>query len=319
MVLKRIISLVILLVVAASCVFAQEQEIKPVAEVNGVKITSIDLERQLNMMYQQAISQGQQINDSNINQLRQSALQVLISRELLFQSATEKKYEADPAAADDYINSLTINYGGTEKLQEALDAQGISIDELKDSVSRYNVINKLIDEELRPQVVIEDADLEKYYTDNKQYFHSEETVRASHILVKAPTGSSEEDLKAAYDKISKIRKEVIDGKDFAEAAKEYSDCPSAPDGGDLGEFGHGMMVPEFDKAAFALEPGKVSEPVQTQYGYHLILVTDKKDESEMPFEQVKEDIKNYLADIKLDEIVKNYVADLMTTATVNIF
>lgn len=89
-------------------------------------------------------------------------------------------------------------------------------------------------------------------------------IRASHILVK-----TKEDAE-------KIRQEIIAGKDFATAAKEVSLCPSGKNGGDLGYFGKGAMVPEFEKAAFSLPVGKVSEPVKTQFGWHLIMVTEKK-------------------------------------------
>lgn len=89
-------------------------------------------------------------------------------------------------------------------------------------------------------------------------------VRASHILVK----TQEEALK--------IKEEIAAGKPFEEAAKEYSSCPSGRNGGDLGFFGHGVMVPEFDKAAFEATVAEVTEPVQTNFGWHLILVTDKK-------------------------------------------
>lgn len=89
-------------------------------------------------------------------------------------------------------------------------------------------------------------------------------VRASHILVSSK-GEAE-----------KIRQEILDGKSFEDAAKEYSSCPSSAKGGDLGYFSRGMMVPEFEKEAFALPVGQISKPVRTQFGWHLISVTDKK-------------------------------------------
>lgn len=92
-----------------------------------------------------------------------------------------------------------------------------------------------------------------------------EEVRASHILVKTK------------EEAEKIREEIVAGKDFAEAAKEYSLCPSKSDGGDLGFFGHNVMVIEFDHAAFELKKGELSKPINTNFGWHLILVTDKKD------------------------------------------
>lgn len=103
------------------------------------------------------------------------------------------------------------------------------------------------------------------YKNNKEITVSQaKEVRASHLLV--PT----------KEQADKIREEILAGKSFAEAAKEYSSCPSSRNGGDLGYFGPGAMVPEFDKAAFELPVNEVSEPVKTQFGWHLILVTDKK-------------------------------------------
>lgn len=89
-------------------------------------------------------------------------------------------------------------------------------------------------------------------------------VRASHILV------------STEDEANKLREEIISGKDFAAVAAEYSQCPSGSAGGDLGFFGKGMMVKPFEDAAFELEVGEISKPVQTQFGWHLIVVTDKK-------------------------------------------
>ena len=89
-------------------------------------------------------------------------------------------------------------------------------------------------------------------------------VRASHILV------------ATEQEANNLREEIVNGKDFAEAAAEYSKCPSGAAGGDLGYFGRGMMVKPFEDAAFELESGELSQPVQTQFGWHLIKVTDKK-------------------------------------------
>lgn len=92
-----------------------------------------------------------------------------------------------------------------------------------------------------------------------------EEIRASHILVETK------------EEADKIREEIIAGKPFEEAAEEYSFCPSGTNGGDLGFFGHNVMVAEFDKAAFELNVGELSNPIQTNFGWHLILVTDKKE------------------------------------------
>lgn len=92
-----------------------------------------------------------------------------------------------------------------------------------------------------------------------------EEVKASHLLVETK------------EEAEKCREEILSGKDFSDVAKAVSKCPSGQRGGDLGYFGRGRMVPQFDKVAFELPLGEISEPIQTQFGWHLIVVTDKKD------------------------------------------
>ena len=128
-------------------------------------------------------------------------------------------------------------------------------------------------------VKVEDADLKKYYDEHKAEFVSEESVTASHILV-----DSEE-------KAKEILADIKAGKiSFADAAKKESSCPSKERGGDLGRFGKGQMVPEFDVAVFAMEEGEISEPVKTQFGYHLINLTAKHPAEELAFSEVRDQI-----------------------------
>ena len=128
-------------------------------------------------------------------------------------------------------------------------------------------------------VKVEDADLKKYYDEHKAEFVSEESVTASHILV-----DSEE-------KAKEILADIKAGKiSFADAAKKESSCPSKERGGDLGRFGKGQMVPEFDSAVFAMEEGEISEPVKTQFGYHLINLTAKHPAEELSFSEVRDQI-----------------------------
>lgn len=97
-----------------------------------------------------------------------------------------------------------------------------------------------------------------------------EQIRASHILV----STDGKDKETARKEIDAIHAEIAGGADFAEIAKDKSDCPSGSGGGDLGSFGRGMMVPEFEQAAFALEPGALSDVVETDFGYHVITRTE---------------------------------------------
>ena len=133
-------------------------------------------------------------------------------------------------------------------------------------------------------VTVSDKDAEDYYNQNKERFMTEEGVNASHILV-----DSEE---KALEILSRIKSGEIT---FEQAAMENSSCPSGQNGGNLGDFGRGQMVPEFDSAVFAMEVGEISEaPVKTQFGYHLIKLNSKNAAEEMPFAEIAPEIKNAL-------------------------
>ncbi len=141
-----------------------------------------------------------------------------------------------------------------------------------------------------------------YYENNKEKYVHKEQVRASHILIKIDKKTTEQ---AAKAKIEEIKKELDKGADFAELAKKYSQDGSASNGGDLGFFGKGQMVPEFEKAAFSLKKGEISNPVKTQFGFHLIKVTDKRPAGNEKFETVKLKIaKILLSKDKLQATIK---------------
>ena len=130
-------------------------------------------------------------------------------------------------------------------------------------------------------IAVTEDEIKKFYDEHKSEFVSGPTVQASHILV-----DSEE-------KANEILSDIRAGKiSFADAAKKNSSCPSAEKGGDLGEFSQGQMVPEFDKAVFAMNVGDISEPVKTQFGYHIISLTAKNESTELSFEEIKPQLKN---------------------------
>ncbi|AOT72174.1 peptidylprolyl isomerase [Geosporobacter ferrireducens] len=151
------------------------------------------------------------------------------------------------------------------------------LEALKENLLKQHAINQLL-----KSVVVEEKEAREYYTSHPNQFQQGESVRARHILI-----HEEETAKGALE-------ELKSGKSFEEAAAELSECPSRAQGGDLGYFEKGKMVPEFEKAAFELEVGQVSDLVKTQFGYHIIKLEDKKEATVVPFEQVKGQIISYL-------------------------
>ena len=206
-----------------------------------------------------------------------------------------------------------INITSEEQKQDLLDEliarQLVVEDAIESGLTQIEEFQKLYREfvfqhsigQMFKTITVTDAECEAYYNENKEQF-KEEMVRAAHILVEEEAQAKE--LLAAIE----------GGADFHELASANSKCPSGARGGDLGDFGRGQMVPEFEQAAFALNIGEVSGIVKTQFGYHLIKLLDKKDE--VPFTDVKGQIEQYLMSKKQNEMYSNFTQGLKSKYTV---
>jgi peptidyl-prolyl cis-trans isomerase C len=172
---------------------------------------------------------------------------------------------------------------------------------------------------MRPGTGADENEVLQYYKDNEEQFLQEDTIRASHILITVDQDADEDEAAAAEQEILDLKSKLDAGADFAELAMEHSDCPSSAQGGDLGDFGRGSMVPPFEQAAFSVEVGEISDPVRTQFGFHLIKLTGKTEGEKLPFEQIRPQIAEYLANRKLDEKVRNHVEELRTKADIKVF
>ncbi len=188
---------------------------------------------------------------------------------------------------------LFAKEGETLKLDES--------DEFKYMIAnaKRDILAQLVMNEMMKQIVVTEEELKAYYEANKSQFQKGETVRAKHILV------DEE------EKCKEILSAIENGETaFETAAQEHSNCPSGSKGGDLGAFGKGQMVKEFEDAAFTAEIGAIVGPVKTQFGYHLIKVEEKKEAEETPFEEVKTTIQRTLLQKKQNEAYAAKVKEL---------
>jgi peptidyl-prolyl cis-trans isomerase C len=161
-----------------------------------------------------------------------------------------------------------------------------------------------------------EAEAREFYDSNKERFTTPERVRASHILINVADTDSDVTREQKKAKIEDIRAQLVAGGDMAALARENSDCPSKDKGGDLGFFGRGQMVKPFEDAAFALEVGEISPVVETKFGYHVIKVTEKEDAGSTSFEDVKDSIIDYLADMKKQDEMNTYMTSLRDAAVI---
>jgi peptidyl-prolyl cis-trans isomerase C len=170
------------------------------------------------------------------------------------------------------------------------------------------IINNLVEKEIISKIAVTEADAKKFYDENGAQFKKDSQVKASHILIGVEPTATAEDKKKAKEQAESILKEIKAGKDFAELAKAQSTCPSKTQGGDLGFFGKGQMVKAFEDTAFGLKKDEVSGVVETQFGYHIIKLTDKKEAETVPFTEVKDKIINFLKNQKIQKGVQELVA-----------
>jgi parvulin-like peptidyl-prolyl isomerase len=166
------------------------------------------------------------------------------------------------------------------------------------------------------ELEITEADALDFYQAFHHLFEHPEKVRASHILIRVPPSSSDQTDSDAWTKIKQILQKLKEGADFEEMAKTYSDCPSGPKGGDLGYAAKEAWVPEFSKAAFALETGRISEIIKTGYGYHIIKITDRHDGGVTDFETAKDKIIEQITGNRQSRLRQQYLLSLVNDACI---
>ena len=290
-----------------------------VAAVNGTIITDQDVAIKVLELKENFARQGRMIGDDQLPDFKKYVINGMIEEEILFQESQAKKIEVDTKAVDEAFNNIKKGFPTEEEFDKVLTTNNLTQARLKQRISRDNAIRKLIDTQIADKIQITDQEGQSFYKDHPDYFKTPEQVKASHILVKLDKDANESDQTKAQTEIKDIQKQLKDGKVFSDLAKEFSDCPSKEKGGDLGFFGHGQMVKPFEDAAFALKVGETSDIVKTQFGYHLIKVTEKKPESKVSYDDSKEKIMNHLKREKVEKDTGAYIEKLKQNAKIEMF
>jgi len=270
---------ILLLILLSLCFVIQGETVERIVAKVGREVI---LQSELDKRYQQMIASGM----SKENFTLESVLDEMIESELILIKAKESDIAIDEYTikkmAEQELESLKTQFESELEFRQQLKAEtGLTITELKDYyedlIREQKLRESVISQEITSQVHATDAEIEEFYQENLADIPiRKESDRIGMIILKMePSKETEEKLKR---EIYEIKDKLNKGADFAELAKEYSDCPSAPNGGDLGWVEHGMMVKPFEEAAFKLEVGEISDLVETQFGYHLILMQEKKDD-----------------------------------------
>ncbi len=291
--------------------------------VNGANITESQVDAQLKPQLAKISAQlPPAFVEQYKSQLRQQVLEGMIVEQLLDEKVKEKNIVVTDANVIEHIEKAAAQQGlKLDDVKEMMEARGQSFDDAKQRIKKGMTYQKLMEGMWAGKINVTEDDAKKYYDENKTKFEMPEQVRASHILImpdtKDPNADPNQAKAKAKEKAEDLLEKIKNGADFAELAKTNSgDKASAVQGGDLGFFGKGQMVPAFDKAVFALKPGQVSDIVETQYGYHIIKVTDHNDANTLSFEQAKDDLTKMLTQNKQADFAEEYVKSLKDKAVI---
>jgi peptidyl-prolyl cis-trans isomerase C len=323
MLTKRVSSFVFLLFFMTLTTFVLAEETQPptdkAAVVNGTVITQAELDSQMKIVIDRLRASGRLPDVSQLDQIRSQVLENLVARELLYQESQKKGIKISEEEVNKQLINVKAQFPNEAEFNNALTRMNLSEASIKEKLQRDLALKKLIEDEVAPKVTVSDSDIRAFYENNPETFKQPERVKASHILIKVDPKADASQKAEAQKKIDLVQEKLQKGEDFGALAKEYSEGPTGPKGGDLGYFTRGQMVKPFEEAAFAMKPGEVSGMVETTFGYHLIKVTDKTPEGTMSYDDVKERLGEFLKQQKIQEEINVYVKKLEEKAKIERF
>jgi peptidyl-prolyl cis-trans isomerase C len=286
------------------------------AKVNGVPITTLELNRSFQAHVQIPYSAVQE--DPRAKAVLRQLLDTLIDRELLLQRAKSLKMAVPAQQVDTQMQQLQQRFPSQEAFEQAVTAQNLTMDMVKKDVESQLLRQQLVQKEILDKVKVSAGDVQAFYNQNKDKYVEEEQVRARHILIRVPSEATPADEAKLKGKADDALKRVKQGEDFAALAAELSDDGSKQSGGDLGFFPRGRMVAAFEEVAFTLQPGQTSDVLRTQFGYHIIKVEERKSGRALAFDEAKSQAKDDLTKQQTYERYQQYMAGLRSKAKVEV-
>ncbi len=270
-------------------------------KVNGKVITEKDFD--MACEEKKHVLRKQELDKNEIEE----TVNILTDATLMLEVAEQENIETDPEEMNATIEKIKKNFKTEEDFKNALSKTGDDENTLKERIIKNLKLRNFVQKKFFENTTVSDDDLKKYYEEYPERFIKREEIRASHILF------GEDDKETALN----IHEKLTENKgDFEEHAKTHSICPSGREGGDLGFFDRGKMVPEFEQAAFGTPLGQIADLVQTQFGYHIIKVTDKKEAGKYEFDDIKESLKQSMINTIVNHKIGKYAKELREKADI---
>ena len=288
-----------------------------VARVNGEAINRGDLEEAVTEIEARA---GQPMPAEQRDRVLRAVLDQLIGYRLLAQESVSRKTAVTDADIEARMGQIRSQFPSEEVFKEQLQQRKMTLEKLRADTRANMQITAMLQAELDAKTAVSADQVNDFYVKNPAAFQQGERVKASHILVRVQANADSAEREKARAKAAGILADLKAGKDFGELAKQHSDDPgSGAQGGDLGYFQRGQMVPPFEQAAFALPVGQTSDLVTSDFGFHIIRVTDRQAGRTQPLDEVKADIEEYLLGQNREQQTRVFVETLKTKGKVEIY
>ena len=304
------------IVLLAASTAAHSQGFGPAATVNGVEISRMKVEAQVNhQVNARGMGSGGITQPGTYKNIQQEVMEQLIVQELLWQEAQRRETIVGDTEIDEQLEEMKGGFDTEQAFLFKIKEGGFTESTYRENIRQQRSVQRMVSENISSAIEISDEEVLDFYVANTDRMTIPEQVRARHVLISLK--SEDDNARAvAFEKIAAVRKEIENGTSFALVAMERSEGPSANQGGDLGFFGRGDMVPAFEEVAFALQPGEISENVETQYGFHIIKLEERREGRVVPVEEAAERIRPYLTQLKLHNTVEKLVEDLQARADI---
>ena len=286
-----------------------------VVRVNGAEVSKAEFEAAKKMFAMAAQAQGQTLDPARLDK---GAYEQIVGRVLLAQAAREAKVSLEPGTVAKTIEEQKQHAGGPEKFAQGLKEMGLTEKDIERVLAETLLVHRYVDTTVGPKLATTDAEVSKFYEENKERFNHPDQVKIRMVLAEPPKNATEAQRAASKAKAETALKRIKSGEDFAKVASELSDDGTKSLGGNVGWASRDQLLPELKDPIFALAKGSVSEVLTASQGYFVFRIEDKRSAGAAPLDEVQEMIKRSLTSQKVGTKVQSMVQELKGKAKIEV-